>query len=91
MCIRDRLYPTRTVSLSSTGLTEGQPAEGYRVANVSVAPSSVLVAAPQTTLDLLDELSISDPVDITGRPETFSVEVEPQWPADVYKRQPCYS
>ena len=82
MCIRDRLYPTRTVSLSSTGLTEGQPAEGYRVANVSVAPSSVLVAAPQTTLDLLDELSISDPVDITGRTETFSVEVEPQWPAD---------
>ena len=45
-------------------------------------PSTVVVAGPQSTLDLLEDLSISDPVDITGRTETFSVEVEPQWPAD---------
>ena len=80
--VEQDLYPTRTVSLSGIGLTEGEPAEGYRVASVSVTPASVLVAAPQTTLDLLDELAISDPVDITGRTETFSVEVEPQWPSD---------
>lgn len=80
--VEQDLYPTRTVSLSSVGLTEGEPAEGYRVASVSVTPATVLIAASQTTLDLLDELAISDPVDITGRTETFSVEVEPQWPSD---------
>ena len=80
--VEQDLYPTRTVSLSSEGLTEGKPADGYRVAGVTVTPSTVVVAGPQSTLDLLEDLSISDPVDITGRTETFSVEVEPQWPAD---------
>lgn len=64
--VEQDLYPTRTVSLSSEGLTEGKPADGYRVAGVTVTPSTVVVAGPQSTLDLLEDLSISDPVDITG-------------------------
>ena len=80
--VEQDLYPTRTVDLSVDGLTEGQPADGYRLAGVTLSPSSVVVAAPEETLDLLESLVISDPVDITGRTETFSVKVEPEWPAD---------
>lgn len=81
--VEQELYPVREVALSMNGLIEGSPAEGYHVVNVTANPSSVLVAAPESTLDLLSTLSVSAPVDVTGRTESFSVELEPLWPADV--------
>ena len=80
--VEQELYPMRTVALSAQDLTSGTPAEGYRVKSVTLSPSEVTVAATQTALDALDTLFITEPVSVSGRTHSFSVDVEPQWPTD---------
>ena len=48
------LYPLQQISLSTLGLTKGEPAEGYEVKSVAVTPSIIQAAGPAEVLELLD-------------------------------------
>lgn len=77
------LYSTRTLSLSAQDLVQGQPAEGYRVVSTGVSPSSILAAGEEDALDLLDELYLESPVDVSGATESFTATVKVRKPGDI--------
>ncbi len=81
--VEQSLYPTRQIPLSDLVLTEGEPATGYSVTNISVSPASVLAAGEQTELDAVDSLFVVDPVDISGLSESTTVEVRIQKPTEL--------
>lgn len=45
LIVEQDLYPTTTVPISTENLIMGQPAEGYRVTEVSIYPESIEIAA----------------------------------------------
>lgn len=64
----------------------GDPAPGYRLLNINVEPSSVLVSAPP---DQLDALRIeTEPVDITGLTMTETLQVTLDLPEGVTVEDP---
>ncbi len=73
------VYPIRVLTLSQEAdqLTSGQVPEGYRVDQVEVNPTQVVVAAEQALLDGLTELTI-EPVDLTGATQTFTAIAQVQ-------------
>ena len=81
--VEQTLYPTQTVEMSKDGLAEGEPAEGYRISNVTVSPASVTVAADGTVLNSLEELFTYDPVDVTGITDTLTKTVRIRKPLEV--------
>ena len=81
--VEQTLYPTQTVELSKDGLAEGEPAEGYRISNVTVSPASVTAAADGSVLNSLDELFTYDPVDVTGITDTLTKTVRIRKPSEV--------
>lgn len=72
--LEQTLYPVREIPLSVSALTSGEPAEGYRVAAVSVSPETVRAAGSAETLDAIETLLV-DAVDVTGAMESFSTNV----------------
>lgn len=81
--VEQTLYPTRMISLSTAALTQGQPAEGYRIAGVSVSPASLMAAGTEDALATVEELFLADPVDVTGASETFTATVRVRKPSDL--------
>ena len=81
--VEQTLYPTRMIDLSTAALTSGTPAKGYRVSSVSISPASLLAAGDEEALAAVEELLISEPVDVTGRTETFAATVRARKPADL--------
>lgn len=77
------LYPTRTLSLSAEDLVQGQPEEGYQVVSAGVSPVSILAAGEKDTLELLDELYLESPVDVSGKTESFTATVRVRKPGDI--------
>jgi YbbR domain-containing protein len=64
----------------------GDPAPGYRLLNINVEPSSVLITAPP---DQLDALRIeTEPVDITGLTMTETLQVALDLPEGVSVEDP---
>lgn len=75
------LYPTRLLSLSTAALTSGEPADGYRVKNVTVSPATVLAAGEEDALSVVDELFVNNAVDISGARESFTQSLRLKKPA----------
>ena len=71
------------IDLSTADLTTGEPAKGYRIANVSISPASLLAAGDEDALAAVEELILSDPVDVSGAKETFTKTVRAQKPYDL--------
>lgn len=69
----------------------GEPADGYRLLNVSVDPSSVLVQGRPTQLSLLTRLK-TEPIDITGLTASVTQQVSLELPngITVDQNQPIY-
>ncbi len=67
------VYPIRVLTLAQEAdqLTSGHVPEGYRVDEVEVNPTQVVVAAEQALLDGLTELAI-EPVNLTDATQTFT-------------------
>jgi YbbR domain-containing protein len=64
----------------------GEPAPGYRLLNITVEPSSVLITAPP---DQLDALRIeTEPVDISGLTMTETLQVALDLPDEVMLEDP---
>lgn len=81
--VEQELYPTRAVPLSTKVLTKGEPALGYQLKGVTVSPSVLLAAGDAESLNAEEALFIDEPVDISERSESFTVEVRLKKPSEL--------
>ncbi len=81
--VEQTLYATKTLPISSLSLTTGAPAEGYEVKSVSATPNILVAAGDETGLDALDSLFLAHAVDVTGKTESFSLEVDIRKPSEL--------
>ncbi|HEY5557093.1 CdaR family protein [Acetobacterium sp.] len=72
---------TKTVGVIPT--TAGNPADGYVVANVSVAPASVTIGAKQALVDQIQSITMN-PIDVSGQAKTFTKDVNLTPPEGCY-------
>lgn len=81
---KQTLYPTRTIPLDNSTLITGQPARGYRVANVTTYPTQLTAAAEsQEILDSIDSIVLENPVDVNGASESFHMTMRVRRPAEL--------
>ena len=81
--VEQTLYPTRTLSLSTAALTEGKPADGYRMVSATVSPSYILAAGEESALAALDSLFLEEPVNVTGASQSFTATVKVRKPSEL--------
>ena len=81
--LEQTLYPTRSFAISTEGLTTGTPALGYRIANVSIEPSTLNAAGDEEVLAGLESLFVSTPVDVSGKTESFTQTVRGRKPSSL--------
>ncbi|MEA5013336.1 MAG: CdaR family protein [Candidatus Limiplasma sp.] len=81
--VEQTLYATKTLPISSLSLTQGVPAQGYEVKSVSATPNIVVAAGEDAGLEALDSLFLEQPVDVTGREESFSVQMKVRKPSEL--------
>ncbi len=77
------LYSTKSMVISSLGVTTGTPAEGYEVKGVSCEPDFVIAAGKAENLALLDTLYASAMVDVTGRTASFQQVLKVRRPTEL--------
>lgn len=61
------VYPIKEISISAASAVTGTPAHGYTLGEVRISPDTILIAADQETLDSIDMLHVTTPVDISGK------------------------
>ncbi len=81
--VEQTLYTAKTLPVSALSLTTGAPAAGYEVKSVSATPNILVAAGDETGLAALDSLFLDQPVDVSGRTESFSVDVRLHKPAEL--------
>jgi len=77
------LYATKTLPISSLALTSGKPAKGYEIKSVTATPNILVAAGDEIGLAALDSLFLEKAVDVTGKDETFTVEVDIRQPSEL--------
>ena len=84
------LYPTKTLSLSGTGLIKGEPEKGYEVKSVTVTPNTVRVAATNENLELYanENLFVDYAIDLAGKKESFNEAVRIRRPNEIRNLNP---
>lgn len=70
------LYALREVDILSEQLYTGEPAEGYRVTDVYVTPSTITLAGAQSVVNSVNLLQTSGRVNINGATETRTATVK---------------
>ncbi len=65
-------YLIKRVPVENTALQEGNPAEGYEVASVTVVPESVEIAGPAAVLDEIERVRLDSTLKVGGHSQTFS-------------------
>lgn len=55
----------------------GEPADAYEISNVRLTPSTIDVSGPATALESISAVS-TEPIDVTGRTESFTQRVRPR-------------
>lgn len=78
-----QVYPMQDLPVDVQSAVTGHPAHGYAVTGVRVEPETISVAADQATLDELEALYLTTPVDVTGLKEATSVSVPLRSTADI--------
>lgn len=69
--VEQDLYPLKTVDIDLSGLTTGEPAEGFAVRSVTASPAYLAVAGNNDLLKSLTKLEISGSIDLSGASETL--------------------
>ncbi len=81
--VEQTLYPTKSLSLSSLSMIEGEPANGYEVKSVAATPNVLIAAGEASALSALDTLFLDHPVDVGGASESFTAEVKVRKPSEL--------
>lgn len=77
------LYSTKSMVISSLGLTTGTPAEGYEIKGISCEPDFVMAAGKAENLALLDTLYANATVDVTNRKDSFQQVLKVRRPSEL--------
>ena len=64
--VETELVPAKTVPLDIDAFVTGRPEKGYELTGVTLSQESLLVAAPQETLDAITVLTTEQPLSIDG-------------------------
>jgi len=81
--VEQTLYATKSLPINSQVLTTGVPATGYEVRGVSATPNILVGAGDEIGVGLLDTLFLEHPVDVTGKSESFTEEININKPAEL--------
>ena len=81
--VEQMLYPTKTLPVNSQVLTTGKPANGYEVKSITATPNILVAAGDELGLTALDSLFIDKGVDVSGKSESFTVEVTLRQPSEL--------
>lgn len=81
--VEQTLYPQKTIKLNTLGVIGGEPEKGYRVANVSLQPSEVVVAGNSAALAAADFMYLYNAIDISGASRTLTRMIQLSKPADI--------
>ena len=81
--VEQTMYVTKTLPINSLVLTAGIPASGYEVRSVSATPNILVGAGDEVGVGLLDSLFLDHPVDVTGKSESFTVDVKISKPPEL--------
>ena len=77
------LYPMASIMLDTSDLTTGVPAPGYRIKNVTLSPAALEAAGTEEALETVRTLFISEPVDVSGKTESFTQTVRTRKPSEL--------
>lgn len=81
--VEQTVYATKTLPINSLALTAGLPAAGYEVRGVSATPNILVGAGDEIGVGLLDSLFLEHPVDVTGKSESFTVDIKISKPPEL--------
>jgi len=81
--VEQTMHATKTLPINSQVLTTGTPAAGYEVRSVSATPNILVGAGDEVGVSLLDSLFLEHPVDVTGKSESFTVDVKINKPLEL--------
>ena len=83
LVVSQTLYPLTLLTLDTSALWTGTPAEGYQVTGVEISPQTIQVGGSQEAVELVGSLFTDSPVDVTGAKATFSQNVKIRKPSDL--------
>ncbi len=64
--VETEILPQRTLPLSLEMAVTGEPAEGYALVGITASQDHFSIAASQETLDAISELTVDQPLNLTG-------------------------
>ena len=81
--IEQDLYPIRVLPVSQLDLIRGQPAHGYQVTGVEIAPTTLRAAGTESAISDISSLFVETAVDVNGATETFSDTLRVKKPSEL--------
>ena len=81
--VEQTLYATKTLPISPLAVTVGTPAAGYEVKSITATPNLLVAAGDDIGLNALDTLFLDSAIDVAGKSENFSVEVDIRQPSEL--------
>lgn len=81
--IKQDLYPIRELPIAQLDLIRGQPAHGYQVTGVEIAPTTLRAAGTESAISDISSLFVETAVDVTGATETFSDTLRVKKPSEL--------
>lgn len=81
--VEQNLYAMKTLHMEDLSLVTGEVAKGYEIKSIAIEPETVVAAARQENLDVLDTLFIEAPVDATDRNRSFHEQVRVRRPSEL--------
>lgn len=87
LLVEQALYQTRQLTINTTDLTVGTPAQGYVVKRITAEPATLTIAATNQIINALSEIHlvefISAPIDISDATTIISRNIRLERPAGI--------
>lgn len=81
--LEQRLYPMQEMNISNLVNLSGTPAAGYEVKSITTEPATIYAAGDSLALDSISTLFATAPVDVSGRSESFTVDLTIRKPSSL--------
>lgn len=81
--LEKQLYATKTMDISNLVNLSGSPASGYEVKSITTSPANLIAAGDTEALKTIDTLFASTSVDISGKTESFAVDLTLRKPGTI--------
>lgn len=84
LLVEQTLYRLQPIAINRSGITTGQPAEGYVVTDIKIDPAMLNVAGSNELMETLTLLDVDAPIDISGASDTLIRSVKVKRPEEAY-------